>query len=237
MIRRVLFPSLCLLVLGGCGFLGGDRNAGQGSVAPGINDRYATADGRASAVQIFEGEGREKYQKPDEVIRQMDLAPGDVVCEVGAGSGYFTPYLSKAVGSTGKVYAEDPQPEFLELLKQKKEKQGLENVEIVLGTYTDTNLPDGDCDVTFVLDAYHHFEWPKTMLDAMKRDTRRDGRLVIVDWYRRQNPIFDMWKIDALKHLRLDVDGVIAEIESHGWKHADTRRFLDHQFLAVFTPR
>jgi ubiquinone/menaquinone biosynthesis C-methylase UbiE len=107
----------------------------------------------------------------------------------------------------------------------------------VLGTYTDTNLPDGRCDVTVVLDAYHHFEWPKTMLDAMKRDMKPGGKLVIVDWYRRQNEIFDRWSIDALQHLRLDVDGVIDEVEGQGWSHVETRRFLDHQFFAVFRPR
>jgi hypothetical protein len=124
---------------------------GEPSVAPGINDRYATEEGRAQSLQILEGEGREKYQKPDEIIRRLALKPGDVVCEVGAGSGYFTPYLSQAVGGTGKVYAEDPQAEFLEQLEKRKQAQGLRNVEIVLGTCTDTNLPDGLCDVTFVL--------------------------------------------------------------------------------------
>jgi ubiquinone/menaquinone biosynthesis C-methylase UbiE len=228
--------ALYLLVFSASASNGGAQQA-EPSVAPGVNDRYATEEGRARALQIFEGEGREQYQKPHEVIQNMNLKQGDVVCEVGAGSGYFTPFLSKAVGSTGRVYAEDPQPEFLEVLKQKKEKQGLRNVEIVLGTYTDTNLPDGLCDVTFVLDAYHHFEWPKSMLDAMKRDTKPGGRLVIVDWYRRQNEILEKWGIDAMQHLRLDIDGVIEEIKSHGWNHVDTRKFLEHQFFAVFTPR
>ena len=231
--RRLSYSTACLLLVAAC-----SRPSAQGtSVAPGINDRYKTEEGRAVSIRIFEGEGREKYQKPDEVIQNLELKPGNIVCEVGAGSGYFTPFLSKAVGGTGKVYAEDPQAEFLELLRQKKEKQGLHNVEIVRGTYTDTNLPDGVCDVTFVLDAYHHFEWPKPMLDAMKRDTKRDGRLVIVDWYKRQNEIFDLWGIDVMKHLRLDVDGLIEEITAHGWTHVDTRRFLDYQFFAVFTPR
>ncbi len=75
------------------------------------------------------------------------------------------------------------------------------------------------------------------MLDAMKRDSKRGGQLVIVDWYRRPNPIFDTWKIDVMKHVRLDADGVIDEIEAHGWNHVDTRTFLEHQFFAVFTPR
>jgi predicted methyltransferase len=234
--RRTLCSSLVLLALAGCGSSSRARDA-EPSAAPGINDRYATAEGRAAAIQIFEGEGRETYQRPDEIIRHMNLASGDVVCEVGAGSGYFTPFLSKAVAPGGKVYAEDPQAEFLDALREKRRRQRLDNVEIVLGTYTNTKLPDHVCDVTFVLDAYHHFEWPTSMLEAMRRNTKRDGRLVIVDWYRRPNPIFDRWKIDALGHLRLDVDGVIDEVAAHGWTHVETRRFLEHQFFAVFTPR
>ena len=233
---KILATSLLLLVLPACASKG-DATRTDPSVAPGINSGYATEEGRARTLKILEGEGRDKYQKPTEVIRNLELKPGDAVCEVGAGSGYFTPFLSKAVGSTGKVYAEDPQVEFLDVLKTKKARLGLDNVEIVAGTYTDTNLPDRVCDVTVVLDTYHHFEWPKPMLDAMKRDMKPRGRLVVVDFYRRQNEIFDMWKIDATKHLRLDIDEVIAEIESHGWRHTDTRKFLDYQYFVVFTPR
>ena len=229
--------SLSSWLFGLAGCVAGLLYAAEPSVAPGINDRYATEEGRKSALQIFEGSDRETYQKPEEVIRNMDVEEGSVVCEVGAGSGYFTPYLSKAVGASGKVYAEDPQPEFLDVLKQKIATQKLGNVAIVLGTYTDTNLPDGACDVAFVLDAYHHFEWPEPMLAAMAKDLKPGGRLIIVDWFRRQNPVFDHWGIDAKKHLRLDRDGVVREIESHGWKKVDARSFLDHQYFLVFEPR
>jgi predicted methyltransferase len=236
MFRKPLVSLLSLLVLSAC-VLKGCADKTEPSVAPGINDRFATAEGRATSIRIFEGEGRETYQKPHLVIEAMKLKEGDVVCEVGAGSGYFTPFLSKAVGTTGKVYAEDPQHEFADILRQKKNTLGLSNVGIVLGTYTDTNLPDGVCDVTFLLDTYHHFEFPRPMLEAMKRDTKRGGRLVVVDWYRRQNEVFDMWGIDAMKHVRLDVDGVIEEITAHGWDHVETQAFLDHQFFVVFAPR
>jgi ubiquinone/menaquinone biosynthesis C-methylase UbiE len=235
MIRKVLSLSVTF-ALSACEATGSATKR-EPSVAPGANDRYATEEGRAATVKILEGEGRDEYQKPHEVIRNMNLKEGEVVCEVGAGSGYFTPYLSKAVGDPGRVYAEDPQREFIDLIKQKKEQQNLRNVEVVLGTYTDTNLPDRACDVTFVLDTYHHFEWPTPMLDAMKRDTRPGGRLIVVDWYRRPNPIFDTLGIKATDHMRLDLDGVIEEITRHGWTHVETRTFLDYQYFAVFTPR
>jgi ubiquinone/menaquinone biosynthesis C-methylase UbiE len=215
----------------------GDAGWAGTSVAPGANAGYATAEGRAKALQMLEADDRDRYQKPQEILRNMALKAGDVVCEVGAGSGYFTPFLSNAVGREGTVYAEDPQPEFLDVLKHKKEQHNLRNVEIVLGTYTDTNLPDGRCDVTLVLDTYHHFEFPTPMLNAMKGDTKPDGRLIIVDWYRRPNAIFERWRIDPMQHLRLDVDAVVEEVTRHGWHHAETRTFLDHHFFTVFTPR
>jgi predicted methyltransferase len=229
--------AFCLLGLSACATTGVPDQASERSVAPGANDRYATEEGRAMSIRIFEGEGRDEYQKPDEIVRNLALDEGDVVCEVGAGSGYFTPYLSKAVGPAGRVYAEDPQREFLDALRQKAETQGLRNVQIVVGTYTDTRLPDGVCDVTFILDAYHHFEWPRTMLAAIEGDTRPGGRLVIVDWYRRPNDVFAKWSLDPLQHLRLDLDGVIREIEGEGWRHVDTRTFLDHQYFVVFERR
>ena len=234
--RNIFVASACLLVLTACASTGG-APATDPSVAPGINDRYATEEGRAASLGIFEAEGRDQYQKPAEIVRHLELKPGDVVCEVGAGSGYFTPFLSKAVGSTGRVYAEDPQAEFLAVLEKKKAAQALNNIEIVKGTYTDTNIPDGLCDVTIILDAYHHFEWPKPMLEAIKGDSKPGGRLVIVDFYRRQNAMFDKFGVDAMKHLRLDLDGVVREVEGHGWNHVDTRKFLDYQYFAVFTPR
>lgn len=236
MFRKLFTTWTLLLALPACASKS-DATRTDPSVAPGINSGYATEEGRARTIKILEGEDRDKYQKPHEIVRNMELKPGDVVCEVGAGSGYFTPFLSKAVGSTGKVYAEDPQREFLDVLKEKKAKQGLANVEIVAGSYTDTNLADGLCDVTVVLDVYHHFEWPKPMLDAMKSDMKPRGRLVIVDFYRKQNELFDKFGIDAMKHLRLDLDGVIKEITAHGWDHVDTRKFLDFQYFVVFTPR
>lgn len=206
------------------------------SVAPGINDRYRTDEGRATAEQIFEDPNRDNYQKTAEVLRNMQIEPGDVVCEIGAGTGYFTPHLSRSVGDRGRVYAEDPQPEFVEAIRRKIESQGLRNVTAVEGTYTQTGIEDGVCDIAFVLDAYHHFEWPQRMVDSIKQDLKSDGKLIIVDWYRRPNPIFERWGVDARQHVRLDRDEVIDEIQSYGWRHVETRDFLEHQYFIVLEP-
>lgn len=206
------------------------------SVAPGINERYSTQEGREAATEIFEGEDRDSYQKPEAIIHNLRLENGDVACEIGAGTGYFTHHLARAVGSSGKVYAEDPQKEFVERIQDKVEADSLDNVIPVVGTYVDTNLPDGSCDVAVVLDVYHHFEWPAPMLDAIAKDLKSDGRLVIIDFYRKQNPLFDRYGINAKQHLRLGRDEVIAEIEQHGWRHLESRDFLPYQYFLVFAP-
>lgn len=206
------------------------------SVAPGINDLFSTEEGRAAATEIFEAAERDAYQKPKEIIRHLGLENGDVACEIGAGTGYFTGYLARAVGSSGRVYAEEPQKEFVESIEEKVTANSWKNVTPVVGTYVDTKLPDGTCDVAVVLDVYHHFEWPTPMLETMAKDMKPDGRLVIVDFYRKQNPLFDRYGIEAKKHIRLDRDDVIAEIEKHGWRHIESLSFLPYQYFIVFAP-
>lgn len=206
------------------------------SVARGINDRYKTDEGRATAEQIFEDPNRDSYQRSSEVIRHLQIEPGDVVCEIGAGTGYFTPYLSRAVREHGRVYAEEPQREFVAAIRRKIESKALRNVIPVEGSYTDTRIEDGVCDIAFVLDAYHHFEWPQQMVDSIEHDLKPNGRLVIVDWYRRQNPVFDRWGVDAAQHVRLDRDDVVKELQGYGWRHVESRNFLEHQYFIVLEP-
>ena len=229
--HRLSWISLITLQLGLC-----TCSVAAQNVAPGINDRYKTDEGRRTAEQIFEDPNRDNYQRTADVIHHMRIEAGDVVCEIGAGTGYFTPYLSQAVGKSGKVYAEEPQPEFVAAIRQKIESKRLRNVIAVQGSYIDTHIEDGLCDIALVLDAYHHFEWPQLMLDSIKQDLAPKGRLVIIDWYRRANPVFDRWGVDAALHVRLDRDEVIREIEGFGWHHLETRDFLEHQYFIVLEP-
>jgi ubiquinone/menaquinone biosynthesis C-methylase UbiE len=207
------------------------------SVNPGINDRYKTAEGRARAVAIFEDPERGSFQAPEEIVKHLALKPGDVVADVGAGTGYIEPFLLPAIGSSGKVYAEDITPEFLERLKLKVAQNGWTNVETVVGTESDTKLWSACCNLVIVLDAYHHFERPGPMLETIRGNLRPGGRLVIIDFYRKPNDLFDKLKIDYAKHIRLDRDDVIKEIEGFGFQHLDTKQFLKLQYYAEFTPK
>jgi ubiquinone/menaquinone biosynthesis C-methylase UbiE len=215
---------------------GAKAEGAEASVNPGINDRYKSPEGRNKAVALFEEPERGAYQKPDEVVKALGLKGGETVADVGAGSGYLEQFLAEAVGSSGHVYAEDVQPEFLELVKEKSAKSGWKNDDIVLGSDTDAKLPEGSCDVVVVLDAYHHFEKPRAMIESLRRALKPDGRLVIVEFYRKTNDIFEKLKLDYMKHIRLDMDDAIKEISSFGLRHLETKQFLKWQYFAVFAP-
>ena len=204
------------------------------SANPGINDRYETPEGRAASVKVFEGSERGAFQKPEDVLEMLNLKRGDAVADVGAGSGYMTLALSNAVGPNGKVYAEEITPGFLDEVRAKIAKEKLQNVEVLLGTTTDVKLPDMCCDVILVLDAYHHFEWPEPMLASMRKALKPKGRLVIIEFHRKSNPMFEKLKIDYQKHIQLDDSQVVAQVEKLGWTRLEKKDFPPYQYVAVF---
>jgi len=198
------------------------------------NERYRTAQGRQAAAAVFENPERDAYQKPAEIVAALKIKEGDVVADVGAGTGYLTKYLVKAVGEHGRVYAEDIEQDFLDKIKEKIKENGWNNVTVVLGTDRDPKLPKGQMNFITVLDAYHHFEHPEEMLKNMREALAPDGKLAIIDYYRRPNPNFERAGIDFAKHIRLDKDDVIKELENNGFQLDSSYDFLPYQFFVVF---
>ena len=181
-------------------------------VAQQANSTYQTEAGRKGVAQGLNSPTREQTQKPGDLIRTMGLEPGMTVADVGTGVGYMLPFLSRRVGPAGRVLAEDIFDDFLAGAKQTAEQQKLENVTFVKGTETDPNLPEGQVDMELVLDAYHHFDYPEKMLAALRKALKPDGKLVIVEYYKRETA---MPGGRALTHIRLDMPDVIKEIEAN----------------------
>src|SRR6516225_3209922 len=110
---------------------------------------------------------REKEENPTKLMELLPIKPGDVVADIGAGSGYYTFRLAEKVGPKGKVLAEDIQKEMLDIIRERMEKKKVANVEPVLGTITDPKLPDGGVDLILLVDVYHEFDHPYEMTEAM----------------------------------------------------------------------
>ena len=181
-------------------------------VAQQANSGYQTEAERKSVAKTLADPGREQAQKPGQLVVAMGLQPGMTVADVGTGVGYMLPYLSKRVGPAGHVIAEDIFDDFLSAAKQTAENQNLANVTFLKGSETDPNLPEGQVDMELVLDAYHHFDYPEKMLAALHKALRPEGKLVIVEYYKRESA---MPNGRALTHIRLDMPDLIKEVEAN----------------------
>lgn len=203
-------------------------------VARDANREYGTKEGRAGLVPRLDGPDRDARQKPKELVAALGLKPGMTVVDLGTGPGYMLPYLSAAVGSSGKVIAEDIQADFLDKARAKARESKSENVEFVLGSDKDPNLPPGAADLILVLDAYHHFDYPDRMLAALKAGLKPDGRLAIVEYHKKRGAMGGDPE-RAVTHIRLPAEGVVQEVESAGFRLMWRRDHVpDSQYIAVF---
>ena len=190
---------------------------------------------KPAAVMTFHGaawlerEDREAEQRPAEVIRAMGLRNGDVVADLGCGTGWFARRMAKVVAPKGKVYAVDIQPEMLDLLRGFVQKEEITNVEPVLGTATDMNVPPGSLDWVLMVDVYHEFQQPKAMLEAIRRSLKPKGEVALVE-YRLEGT--------SAAHIRtehrMSVDQVKAEWLPAGFRLVRKLDFLPTQYLFVF---
>jgi ubiquinone/menaquinone biosynthesis C-methylase UbiE len=204
-------------------------------VAAQANSGYQTEAQREAVAKGLADPARDEKQKPGELIREAGIRPGMTVADVGTGIGYMLPFLSKRVGPEGKVIAEDIFDDFLAGAKQRVESQKLANVTFVKGADTDPKLPEGALDVAMALDVYHHFDYPEKMLAALYKSLKPDGRLVIVDYYKRQEA---MPGGRALTHIRLDMPDMIKEIEANRFHLISEKEHIPNsQYMLVFTKK
>ncbi|HEY1497292.1 MAG TPA: methyltransferase domain-containing protein [Candidatus Solibacter sp.] len=202
-----------------------------GQVAGPANSGYQTEQQRKAVASGLADPARDEKQKPGELVRAMGLQPGMTVADVGTGIGYMLPFLSRRVGPTGHVIAEDIFDDFLDSAKQRVENQKLENVTFVKGAETDPKLPEGAVDVVLALDVYHHFDYPDKMLAAIHKSLKPGGKLVVVEYYKRPEA---MPNNRALTHIRLDMPDVIKEIEANHFHLLSEKEHIpDSQYMLV----
>lgn len=133
--------------------------------------------------------GRPKWQKPERVLRALGVRRGEVIADVGAGPGFWTLPLARRVGRRGHVFALDPEPAALDVLRRRLAKARVRNVTPVLNDDTAPMLPDRACDLAVIVNVYHHFAEPAAFLKRVARCLKPGGRLVNIDWADRDTPI------------------------------------------------
>ena len=172
---------------------------------------------------------RELEEDPDLAMRLIRVARGSTVADLGAGSGYFSVRLAKAVGATGKVYAVDIQQGMLDLLAARVAKEKLTNVVPVLGAVDDPKLPDESLDLVLMVDVYHELSAPQVTLGHLRRALKPGGRLILLE-YRAEDP-----DVPILPEHKMTKAQVKLEVEHEGFQQQRVYDDLPRQHLIVFT--
>ncbi len=170
---------------------------------------------------------REDEEAPSKALDALELKPGMVVADIGAGSGYYTARMAKRVAPGGRVYATDIQQGMLDLLNRRIQLEKLDNVTTVLGGFDDPALPAHSLDLAIMVDVYHELQSPQIFLQRLRETFKPGGRLVLLE-FRKEDP-----RIPILEVHKMSVAEVRVELESEGFVIEKTIETLPWQHIIV----
>ena len=166
------------------------------------------------------------------------MKPGQVICDMGCGNGFYTLQLARLVGPEGRVLAVDIQPEMLHMLDERAKAEKIDNIELIDGTAVDPRLPEGKVDLILLVDVYHEFSHPEAMLQAMRKSLKPDGRIALVE-FRLEDPnvpiklLHKMSKKQILKEIPPNGFRLVEQFDRLPWQHL---MFFERQPPAVGMP-
>lgn len=182
-----------------------------------------------AAASWLERPEREEEENPKKLLELLKLKDGDVVADIGAGSGYYTFRMARLVAPKGKILAVDIQKEMLDIIRERMKKDKIENVEPILGEEADPKLKDDSVDLILLVDVYHEFATPYEMTEKMVRAMKPGGRLVFVE-FRLEDE-----KVPIKLVHKMTEKQVIKEMaEFKQLKHASTSDKLPWQHVITF---
>ncbi len=219
--------SSCLLAATPCSTASAQKQAEDELIPPArstyMGRRIAQAMSYHGAPWLVR-ESRESEERPSEVLRQLDLKPGMVVCDLGCGNGYYSLSMAKLVAPQGKVLAVDIQSEMLHLLKLRADDQGIKNIEPVLGTIVDPKLPPNSVDLVLLVDVYHEFSHPQQMLAAIRKSLKAGGLIALLEFREEDRnvpikPEHKMSKQQILKEYSANGYRLAKQFDGLPWQH------------------
>jgi cyclopropane fatty-acyl-phospholipid synthase-like methyltransferase len=187
-----------------------------------MHHRFEDAEAWA---KVFDDPARDAWQQPERVVAALELAPSMTVADIGAGTGYFTVRLARAVPA-GRVIANDVEPDMVRYLKERAAREGLANIEAVQGLPDDPKLPAGAVDRVLVVDVWHHLGDRVAYAKQLAAALRAGGRIAVVDF-----------KLDAKlgppKQHRLAPDAIVADLRAAGLSAEVLPIALPEQYIVM----
>ena len=221
---KLFLLSVALLVLPG-------PVTAQDAVKRDLHEMHRLHSDPKSYIGVLDDPKRDVYQKPQEVMAALALKPGEVVADIGAGSGYFTFRLAHHVGDNGKIYAVDVSPDMILHINRRIRDLKVTNVVTILADPDDPLLPDHSVDRFFFSESWHHIENHTKYLSLMKRMLKPGGQIVMIDFQKKDLPVGPPMQ---MKIARQDL---IKQMEANGFRLTREHTFLPYQYFLVFTSK
>lgn len=213
----LLRASMPLCLLAGVGW------AQQTEMPPRTQDRPL-----ADRIRSQERPERDHYLKPDEVIEALNLKNGEVVADIGAGTGYFTRRFARAVAPNGKVYAVDIAADVIDYQKQRAKQENLNNIAFIVSQPADPLLPADSLDLAFFCDVIHHLENRVGYYKTLIKDIKPSGHMAIID-YRPDSP-----RRPHPPNQLVPPEEAISEAEQAGFKFIKDVPILPDYYFLLF---
>lgn len=203
----------------------------QDSIKRDEHQMHGLHDDPRAYIGALEDPKRDTYQKPQEVLAALNIKPGEVIADIGAGSGYFTFRLAQHVGAKGKVYAVDVSPDMIEHINRRIRELKATNVVSVLADPDDPLLPDHSVDRFFFSDSWHHIDNKNKYLALIKQMLKPGGAVVMIDFHKKELPL------GPPPQMKIAREDLIKQMESNGFRLAKEHTFLPYQYFLVFAPK
>jgi len=194
------------------------------------HDRHRNPTDLARYLARLEAADRAEWQVPDRVVKALRLQPGDTVCDIGVGPGYFALRMARAVGDRGTVYAIDVEPRMLAVLRERMLAAGTANVRPLLATGARGALPPRRCDLVLVVNTFHHFPDGSAYLRRLAGRLAPGGRIANIDFHKRELPV------GPPPEHKVDRDEFLAVARRAGLELAKEHHFLRHQYFLELVP-
>lgn len=233
-INRMIFRTLFFLILISAFALAGCNGQAAHKHEPAVEHKHEPATEQRfndieKWVRLFEDPDRVKWQKPAEVVRAMDLKEGDVVADIGAGTGYFTRLFAMAVGPAGKAIGLDIEQGMIDYMNEDAKKLGLKNYFAMVVPTDSAGLEPNSVDVVFLCNTYHHIANRVDYFRAVANSLKKDGRVVVVDFYKNTD-------FGPPRDHKLAKEVALREMDEAGYKLVKTHNVLEHQYFLEFKP-
>jgi precorrin-6B methylase 2 len=228
---RVVLPflALCLALLSPAGLAQTNRYQFEEHHDPNGTGKFYLGREIAlvmghEAADWLERPERNQEENTDLLLKKLPVKPGDVVADIGAGTGYLSRRLARKVGPHGKVIAQDVQPEMLALVLTNSAGAGISNISTVLGSSSDPKLPSGTLDAAILVDVYHEFDHPFEMMQGICLALKPGGRVIFVE-FRGEDPSVPIKKLHKMtlpqvkKEMSVQPLRFIQSIEDLPWQH------------------